>query len=129
MAIHQEIHVEATPDAIFDILTSSEKFAKMTGGRAASISTEVGGAATMFDGHIAARNVELRPGKRVVQAWRAKDWPDGVYSIVRFELSAEGDGARLVFDQVGHPDEAQARLESGWIKMYWEPMKAMVAAA
>ena len=33
MAIHHEVRVGASPKAVYDVLTSSEKFARMTGGR------------------------------------------------------------------------------------------------
>jgi uncharacterized protein YndB with AHSA1/START domain len=127
MGIHQEITINASPAAVYAMLTSSDKFAQMTGGRAAEISTEVGGAVSMFGGDIRARNVELVPGKRVVQAWRSSRWPEGVYSIVRFELTPEGEGTTLVFDQSGYPDEAEKMLEGGWSQMYWQPMNAMFA--
>ena len=128
MNIHQEVTINASPAAVYGVLTSSENFARMTGGRAADISKKVGGAVSMFGGDIRAQNVELVPGTRVVQAWRSKAWPEGVYSVVRFELSPEGKGTRLVFDQAGHPDEAQKMLEGGWSMMYWQPMNAMFAA-
>lgn len=127
MNIHQEVTIEASPSAVYRVLTSSGDFAKMTGGRAADISTEVGGEASMFGGDIRARNVELVPDKRVVQAWRSQAWPEGVYSIVRFELAPQGKGTKLTFDQAGHPAEAQAMLEGGWSKMYWQPMNALLA--
>jgi uncharacterized protein YndB with AHSA1/START domain len=127
LAIHQEVTINARPDAVYGVLTTSEQFAKMTGGRAADISKEVGGAVSMFGGDIRALNVELVPGKRVVQAWRSFRWPEGVYSIVRFELTPEGKGTKLMFDQAGYPDEAHAMLEGGWSQMYWEPMNAMLA--
>jgi uncharacterized protein YndB with AHSA1/START domain len=125
--IHQEVTIDASPAAVYDVLTGSEDFAKMTGGRPADISKEVGGAVSMFGGDIRALNVELVPGKRVVQAWRSKAWPEGVYSIVRFELTPEGNGTKLVFDQAGYPAEAHTMLEGGWGMMYWQPMKAMLA--
>jgi uncharacterized protein YndB with AHSA1/START domain len=125
--IHQEVMIEASPAAVYGVLTNSEDFATMTGGRPAAISKEVGGEVSLFGGDIRARNVELVPGKRVVQAWRSKAWPEGVYSIVRFELAPQGKRTRLTFDQVGHPQEAQAMLEGGWSKMYWQPMNAMLA--
>jgi activator of HSP90 ATPase len=81
----------------------------------------------MFGGDIRARNVELVPNRRVVQAWRSQAWPEGVYSIVRFELSPLGQATKLVFDQAGHPEDAQKMLEGGWPKMYWEPMNAALA--
>jgi activator of HSP90 ATPase len=125
--IHQEISIAATPAAVYALLLSSEDFAKMTGGRSAKIAKEVGGEISMFGGDISGRNVELAPGKRLVQAWRSKAWPEGVYSIVRFELVPEGKGTKLVFDQAGHPEEAQAMLESGWAQMYWQPMNALLS--
>jgi uncharacterized protein YndB with AHSA1/START domain len=125
--IHQQVTIDATPAAVYDVLTSSDKFARMTGGRAADIASQAGGAVSLFGGDVEARNVELVPGKRVVQAWRSKAWPEGVYSIVRFELTADGGKTRLTFDQAGHPPEAQAMLEGGWPKMYWQPLSAMLA--
>ena len=67
------------------------------------------------------------PDKLVVQAWRSKVWPAGIYSIARFELSPEKAGTKLVFDQVGFPDAEHDMLSSGWGKMYWEPLKKFFA--
>ena len=126
MSIHQEVTIDASPAAVYGLLTSSADFAKMTGGKAASISTDVGGAVSLFEGGISARNIELAPGKRVVQAWRSNAWPEGVYSIVKFELEPQGKGTKLTFDQAGHPEAAQQMLEGGWHQMYWNPMNAML---
>ena len=126
MGIHQEVTINAAPDAVYAVLTQSEKFAAMTGGRAADISKEEGGAVSLFGGDIRARNIELVPGKRVVQAWRSNAWPEGVHSIVRFELEAKGRGTMLTFDQAGYPGEAEQMLEGGWQQMYWQPMNAML---
>jgi activator of HSP90 ATPase len=76
---------------------------------------------------ISGRQIELLPGKRVVQAWRAGNWPEGQYSIVRFELTAKGARTRLRFEQSGFPEEARPHLEGGWAKMYWEPRTAYFA--
>ena len=126
MNIHQVVTIDASPAAVYGLLTSSADFAKMTGGKAASISMDVGGAVSLFEGGISARSIELVPGKRVVQAWRSQAWPEGVYSIVKFELAPAGKGTKLTFDQSGHPDEAQQMLEGGWHQMYWQPMNAML---
>lgn len=128
MGIHQEVTINAAPKTVFDILMSAEKFAAMTGGREAEISPEVGGALSLFGGAISAINVEVEAGKRVVQAWRSNDWPEGIHSIVRFELSAEGGNTKIVFDQAGHPEDATEMLTGGWQQMYWEPMNAMLSA-
>src|SRR5262245_7315700 len=127
VAIHQEVRINASPKTVYEVLTDSGKFAKMTGGRSAAISVEEGGEVSLFGGDIRARNVELVPGKRVVQAWRSFRWPEGVYSIVKFELDRDGDARMLGFDQSGYPEGAHDMLEGGWAKMYWEPMQAMLA--
>jgi uncharacterized protein YndB with AHSA1/START domain len=127
MAIHQEVTIPAAPEAVFEVLMSSKKFEQMTGGRSADISAAEGGAFTMFGGDISGRNVELVPGRRVVQAWRSGAWPEGVYSLVHFELTPEGKGTRLVFDQVGYPAAAHEMLDGGWPQMYWNPMSQMLA--
>lgn len=127
MNIHQEVTIDASPAAVYGVLTGSEDFAKMTGGRSAEIAKEAGGAFSMFGGDIRGRNIELVSGKRVVQAWRSQAWPEGVYSIVRFELKSDGKRTKLIFDQAGHPEEARQMLEGGWPQMYWEPMNAMLA--
>ena len=48
------------------------------------------------------------------EAWRAKTWPAGKYSLARFELRAEGDQTRLVFDHDGfaEADPQVSRLTS-----------------
>ncbi len=127
MAIHQEITIAAPPSKVYDALTNSKAFAKMTGGKKAEIAAEAGGQFSMFDGAITGRHVELVPGQRVVQAWRSQAWPEGVYSIVKFELSSDGGKTHLVFDQSGYPDETHDMLTGGWHKMYWEPMAQMLA--
>lgn len=126
MAIEQEVTINASPSEVYDVLMNSEKFQTMTGGRETSISKEVGGSVFLFGGAIQARNVEIVHDQRIVQAWRAADWPEGLYSIVNFELNKDGKNTKLHFRQSGHPDEATQHLEAGWHQMYWNPMNEMV---
>ena len=59
-----------------------------------------------------------------MQAWRVSNWPDGVYSIVKFELEKISDSeTRLIFDHTGFPEEHGEHLDQGWHNQYWEPMK------
>ena len=116
-SIHQEVVIDASADRIYDALTSEQHFTGFTGGAPSEIDATAGGAFTCFGGMITGRNIELVPGRRVVQAWRVKNWPDGTYSIVRFELAATGTSTQLVFDQSGHPALAQQELEGGGHKM------------
>ena len=121
-SIHQEVDFIASPDLVYSALTDSAQFAAFSG-RPAQIDRSVGGASTLFGGHIVARNVELVPGKRVVQAWRVVGWPDGMWSIARFELQAKAGGTHLVFDHSSFPDGLRDHLAEGWEANYWSLMK------
>jgi activator of HSP90 ATPase len=122
-SIHQEVVFKASAKKLYQALTDAKQFSAFTGGAPAEIAPAAGGAFSCFGGMIAGRNVELVPDRRLVQAWRAGNWPEGVYSIVRFELKEQGGETRLVFDQAGHPAEQTPHLEGGWQQMYWEPLR------
>ena len=119
--IHQEITFEASPDRVYATLTDSRQFGELSGAPA-DISPSAGGSFSLFGGAITGRNVELEPSKRIIQAWHAGDWGEGAYSIVRFELTAEGTGTRLVFDHTGFPEGEEEHLTTGWYSNYWDPM-------
>ncbi len=125
-AIKQEIVFKASPQRVYDTLLDARKFAELTGAPA-KIDAKAGGAFSSFGGMITGRNVELVPERRIVQAWRAGNWPEGVYSIVRMELEAKGSATKLTLDHAGFPDGADEHLEGGWHKMYWEPLKKFLA--
>lgn len=123
MSIHQEITFRCDPATVYKALTESGRFATFTGAPA-EIDAVEGGAFSGFGGQVTGRNVELHNDAMIVQAWRTATWPEGVYSIVRFELQQSGNGTRLTLDQDGHPADAKDHLDGGWHKMYWEPLAA-----
>jgi activator of HSP90 ATPase len=123
--IHQETTFLALPARIYEVLVDATKFSEVTGAPATGGSAE-GAGFSAFGGHIAGRHLELVRDKRVVQAWRAKTWPEGVHSIVRFELHADGPGTRLVFDQDGFPEDQREHLSKGWQTMYWDKIAKYV---
>ncbi|RAP74700.1 SRPBCC family protein [Paenibacillus montanisoli] len=126
-AIHQEVTFSASPAKIYEILTSSAQFSQATGGAPADIGTEAGSTFSCFGGMIEGRHVELLPGKRIVQAWRAANWPAGVYSIVKFELTEQDGGTLLIFDHTGYPEGQGEHLASGWHANYWGPIEKLLA--
>jgi activator of HSP90 ATPase len=132
-SIHQEPVFAASPKRVYEALTDAKKFTRviqLSGAlqamhlpdKPAAISREVGGAFALYGGYITGRNVELIPNVRVVQAWRAGDWPPGVYSIAKFELVEQGTGCKIVFDHTGFPKGEAEGLASGWKAHYWEPL-------
>ncbi len=126
-SIHQEVVFKAARKRVYEALTQEKQFAQVTDfimkGASAEISPDVGGAFVIFGGVILGRHIELVPYERIVQAWREKDWPAGVCSVVRFQLNEQGAETKLVFDHTGFPDGAASHLASGWWSHYWEPLQ------
>jgi activator of HSP90 ATPase len=117
--IHQEVTFSAAPSRVYEFLVDSRRFAEVTGAPASGDASE-GAPFSIFGGHISGRHVELVHDKRVVQAWRAKTWPEGVYSLVRFELAPAGAGTKIVFDHDAFPEEMKDHLAKGWQSNYWD---------
>jgi len=124
--IHQEIPVEAPSSRIYEVLTDAAQFSKMSGGAPAEIDATAGGAFSCFGGMITGRIIECVPGERLVQAWRAKPWEPGVYSIVRFELKSDGKKTRVVLDHAAFPEGQGEHLDKGWHANYWEPLRKLL---
>ncbi len=128
MSIHQEAALPASPESVYEMLTDAATFAAATG-RPAEIETKEGGAFAVFGGVVHGRQIELVPGRRVVQAWRFRDWAPGVYSCVRFTLRPDGEGTLLAVDHDGYPGGASPRypswhehLATNWPVFYLEPL-------
>jgi len=116
--------IGAAPKQVFGALIKGRKHAKFTGAPA-SISRRIGGAFTCYGGRISGINLELVPAKRIVQAWRAKDWPAGIHSIVSFALSRRaGGGAGISFTHVGVPASSFGDIDGGRRTYYWNPLRA-----
>lgn len=126
-AIHHEIEFKANPQRVYEALLDTKQFSAFTGAPA-QIDPQAGGKFSCFGGMITGRNVELIPNERIVQAWRVKVWPEGMYSIVLFELQPTGSGTRLIMTHDGFPDSMRAHLndempDGGWHRQYWEPLQ------
>jgi activator of HSP90 ATPase len=122
ITIHQVVDFTASPQRLYEALLDAKQFTAFSG-RPAEINREVGGAFYVFGGHIIGRNLELVPNQRIVQAWRVVTWPEGIYSIARFELKAQGSGTRLIFDHTGFPEDLKDHLAEGWESNYWSLLK------
>jgi activator of HSP90 ATPase len=120
--IHQEVTFKAKPKDVYEALMDTKKHTAFTKNGKAKISKKVGGAFTAHGGYISGVNLELVENKRIVQSWRAKNWPKGVYSIVSFKIEKDGTGTKLTFDHTGLPEKEVGHLTEGWKKMYWDRM-------
>ncbi len=129
ITIHQEVNFTVSPQKVYDALLSSKEFSASTkksfnafSETSAAIDATVGGAFSLFDGHIIGRILELVPNQRIVEAWRVVDWPAGKYSIASFELTPQGSGTHLSFVHTGFPEGLKEHLSEGWQQHYWDAL-------
>ena len=129
ITIHQEVYFNVSPKRVYETLLSSKQFSESTkksysnfSATSTKIDSKVGGTFSVFDGHIIGRFLELVPNQRIVQAWRVVDWDPGIYSIVKYELKAQGTGTLLIFDHIGFPDGLKDHLAKGWQEHYWDAL-------
>ena len=123
----QRVTVGTTPGRIYDILMNAKKHAKLTGAPV-KMSAKVGGAFTVYDGYAFGKNVELVPGKRIVQSWCAREegWPEDHFSEVVFDLAKAGKNRTTVtFTHKQVPAALAKSFKDGWREFYWSPLKAM----
>ena len=126
-AIHQEIDFRTTPARIYGVLLDAKQFAACTKDTA-DIQPQAGAGFRLFGGRIEGRNIELIPNQRIVQTWRPASWSPGIYSIVRFELDANGSGTRVVLDHTGFAEDKWEGLNKGWAENYREPLHTYLNA-
>ncbi len=121
--IKQSITFSASAWELYEAIIDAKKHAAFTGG-AARISATVGGAFSVYDGYATGKNLALVPGKKIVQTWRAEDWPEGVVSKITFLFSPFNRGTKLTFTQTGVPANQYDAIAMGWYEHYWNKMKA-----
>lgn len=111
-----------TPRRLYDAFLDSREHSAMTGGRA-RMSTRVGGSWSAWDGSLTGTNVELTPGKRIVQAWRGSDFPGEHHSRLTLTFAKAPAGTKVTLVQTDVPDAFVASYAQGWRDYYWAPMK------
>lgn len=118
--------IRATPAEIYETLMNEKRHSKFTGARA-RIQAKAGGAFSCYNDYVTGITLELKPNKRIVQAWRSEGWPEGYYSIVTFALSKKsGNRTQLRMTQIGIPADDYAKKNRGWKEHYWEPLKGFL---
>ncbi len=120
--IRQTVFLPGTPDEVYEALMDEKKHAAFSGSPA-KISRKVGGSFTAYGDYIKGKNLEILPGKKIVQEWRASDWKEGAYSVVSFAFFPAEGGTKVVFSHTKVPAEEVKDISSGWKEFYWAPMK------
>jgi uncharacterized protein YndB with AHSA1/START domain len=122
--IKHKVRFKAPPEAIYDLLADSRSRTEVTGLEAV-MSDKIGGTFSTDAGQVTGVNVDLVPGRRLVQAWRRSDFPEGIYSMAAITLApTAGGGTELVLTHRGVPKHLLDQIEDYWRVVYWAPIKA-----
>jgi uncharacterized protein YndB with AHSA1/START domain len=121
--------IKASPKQIYDAWLDGKQHAAMTGGNRATGSARVGSRFTAWDSYIEGRNLELEPGKQIVQEWRASDFPKNAPSSrLEVKLARATGGTRVTLVHSEIPRGMGAGYLDGWKNFYFLPMKEHFAA-
>ncbi|MHB1327673.1 MAG: SRPBCC domain-containing protein [Gemmatimonadales bacterium] len=122
--IKQRVTFKASPATVYELLADSRKHSAVTG-QQATISREIGGAFSTGGNDVSGVNVDLVPGQRIVQAWRHRRFPEGIFSMAAVTLTPTPDGGtQLVLTHRGVPKDLIPETERAWRDQYWSRMKA-----
>jgi len=117
----------ATPSDLYETIMDAKKHSALARQRT-TVSPRVGG---MFKvgRDLEGKHLTLVKDKKIVQTWRANNWPKGTYSRATFVFSRAPGGAKITFTQTGVPDEFYGEISSGWKDYYWGPLRKTFAKA
>ncbi len=122
--ITQHAFFSVPPAEVFAIFTDPELHRAMSGGERAEIEPRVGGRFEVFDGAVSATFREILSDRRIVQAWRERDWPAGHHALLelRFVAVNAGRGSHVQLTLTGVPEARADATASGWRDYYWVPI-------
>ncbi len=124
MALEFEISIviPAKPDEVYRAWLDSKGHSKMTGSKA-KVSDKVGGDFSAWDSYISGTNLELKPGKKIVQSWRTSEFADSEEdSRLEITLAPTNGGTKLTLRHSNLPAHGE-QYRQGWVDSYFEPMK------
>lgn len=110
------------PLVVYKAWLDSAEHSEMTGGEA-ECSDQEGEVFSAWDGYVTGRNIELIPGRKIVQSWRTAEFKarDEDSELI-IEVRKADEGCELILRHKNIP-EGQPDYQQGWIDNYFVPMK------
>ena len=113
----------ASPQQLYELYMDQKKHALVTGAQA-KITSKEGTTYSAHDGYITGKNLQLVPGRLIVQSWRASDWSeDTIDSTFILLFEANGKDSIVQMIQANVPDNQVVSLSKGWRAHYWDHWK------
>ena len=123
-----EFVLPAPPLQVYKAWLNSKEHSALSGSKAV-IRARVGAKYTAWDNYISGKNLELQPGRKIVQSWRTTEFPDdSPDSRIEIRLSPHAKGTRFVFKHTKIPAGQAGQYKIGWRDYYWKPMQKYFAS-
>lgn len=126
-SIHVSTTLPASPQAVYQAWVDSQAHAAFTGS-SAQIDPQVGGKFTAWDDYIQGSTLELEPYRRIRQAWRTTEFPEGSPdSDLEILLESVPEGTLITLVHTNIPDGQGEEYRQGWFDYYFQPMQEYFA--
>lgn len=114
--------INASPETVYAAWLNSESHTNMTGGEA-TVSDQVGGEFSAWDGYIEGKNLALEPNKRIMQSWRTYEFEEtDDDSHLEILLKETNGQTELTLIHTNVPEDGEHYI-AGWEQHYFQPMK------
>ena len=101
------------------------KLHSLVTGSAAKIQRREGAKFSAYDNYCYGKNLQLIPGRLIVQSWHAADWGDAdAESTLILLFEQKGNDATVYMTHANVPANQYTALKDGWNSFYWQPWKA-----
>lgn len=102
----------------YDAMTRIEMVTAFTHG-AVKCDAFKNGKFELFGGNIYGEFLELEPGKKIVQKWRYKQWPEGHFSQVVLDIDEKSDHTEVRLHQTEVPETEVDITNNNWNRYYY----------
>src|SRR5674476_1089289 len=110
-------------EKLYNAWLSSKEHTAFTGNKA-MITKTLNKKYTAGSGYISGKNLILEPHKRIVQSWRATDFPDKhPDSFIEIVFDPKKAGTKVTLKHSGIPEGMGKGYKKGWKDFYFKPMK------
>jgi activator of HSP90 ATPase len=123
-SLKMSITLPVKASELYKAWLDSKKHTAFTGA-AAKQSSKVNANHSAWDGYISGKNLELKPGKKIVQSWRTSEFADNAPDSV-LEVSFEEKAGKTKMNLYHHGLQKgdAKKYTQGWKDFYFKPMKA-----
>ena len=115
-----------TPDKLYNAWLDSKEHSSFTGSKAI-VSKGLNRKFTAYDGYISGKNLILEPNKRIVQSWRATDFPEKhPDSFIEIIFEPQKSGTKLTLKHSGIPEGMGKDYKKGWKDFLFEAYEGIL---